>query len=63
MLYEGALAAAKLATVPDATVQGVLGYDAADLSLLTEREGELWRQIIAAGLLYDTSAMTSARFT
>ena len=63
MLYEGALAAAKLATVPDATVQGVLGYDAADLSLLTEREGELWRQIIAAGLLYDTSTMTSARFT
>lgn len=63
MLYEGALAVAKFATVPEATVQGVLGYDTADFTLLTEREAELWRQIIAAGMLYDTSSMTSERFT
>lgn len=61
MLYEGALAKAKLETVPDATVEGVLGYDKKDFAELTENEGELWRQIVAAGLLYDTSVMTAER--
>lgn len=61
MLYEGALAKAKLATVPGATVEGVLGYNKSDYAALADSEDELWRQIVAAGLLYDTSVMTSER--
>lgn len=62
MLYEGALAKAKLATVPDATVNAVLGCDKDEYAMLVEREGELWRQLVSSGLLYDTSHLSSERF-
>ena len=62
MLYEGALAHAKMLLVPKATVEGVLGYDAETLNWLNENESEIWRGIVAGKYLYDTSVSTIDRF-
>lgn len=58
MLYEGALAKAKLSIVPDATLEGVLGYDSRTLKWLDDHQKEIWQQIVSRRLLYDTSETT-----
>lgn len=62
MLYQGALAYAKLHTVEDATVAGVLGYDEATMRQLNDAEDDMWRELVARKLLYDTSSRTKERF-
>lgn len=58
MLYEGALVKAKMELVPDATLEGALGYDERTLEWLARNERRIWQQIVAKHLLYDTSAST-----
>lgn len=62
MLYQGALAYAKMQTVDGATVAGALGYDDATLKTLDDSQKDMWRELVARRLLYDTSARTVERF-
>lgn len=57
MLYEGALTAAKMeAAGPDAVLADALGYRPEQMQFILDEEENLWRRIVADGLLYDTSA-------
>lgn len=62
MLYEGALAYARMALVPHATEAAVLGYNDQDYRWLTDNADALWTDIIAAKTLYDTSESTISRY-
>ncbi len=62
LLYQGALAKAKLAIVPRAEVRGVLEYNAEDFAWIEENKDRLWAELVASGLLFDTSESTAARF-
>lgn len=61
LLYEGALAHAKLRLVPDATPAMVLGYDDATMKWLAENENSLWQSIVSGRLLYDTAESTASK--
>lgn len=62
MLYEGALTAAKLQSVgSEANLADALGYRPEQMQFITDNEKELWRRIVADGLLYDTSTTTIDR--
>lgn len=58
MLYEGALALAKLRLVPDAEPWMALGYQPEQYQWLEEHEAELWRKLVGERLLYDKSPRT-----
>ena len=61
MIYEGALAHAKAAVVPDSNLKLVLGYDDETLDWLKDNEAEIWHSLIANHLLYDTSESVASR--
>lgn len=63
MLYEGAMAEARMRMVPGATVAGALGYNKEDMKWIDENEARLWQELVESKLLYDTSAQVSDRFT
>lgn len=63
MLYEGAMAEARMRTVPGATVAGALGYNEEDMKWIDDNEARLWQELVESRLLYDTSAQVSDRFT
>ena len=63
MLYEGAMAEARMRTVGGASEAEALGYDEADLKWIDDNEGLLWQELVESRLLYDTSAQVSDRFT
>lgn len=58
MLYSGALAFARTALVEDADEAAALGYTQEQYQWLLEHEGELWRELLAKQLLYDTDPRT-----
>lgn len=60
LLYEGALAEAKLRLTPDATEAGVLGYDDEAYRRLNENEAEIWKTLATRDLLYDINEMTAS---
>lgn len=62
-LYHGALTYAKMQTVPDARENLALGYNEADFQWINDNSEQLWRDMVAAGLLYDTSEAMASRFT
>ncbi len=62
MLYEGALATAKMKLVKDAKLSAVLGYNARDMEWLEKNESEIWRELVSKKLLYDNSELTADRF-
>lgn len=62
MLYEGALAHAKLALVDNASAARALGYSDEEFKWLADNETELWRHIVGGKLLFDTSPATISRF-
>ena len=55
LVYEGAMAEAKLRLVDGATLAAVLGYDEEQLRTLEARYNELWNQLVAKNMLYTTS--------
>lgn len=59
MIYEGALATAKMRLVPDARLTEVLGYNEKEVEWLDEHQGELWSTLASRDLLYDTSEATA----
>ncbi|MDO4319748.1 MAG: hypothetical protein Q4C34_04160 [Bacteroidales bacterium] len=61
LIYEGVLAAVKMALVPDAKLTEALGYSEKELEWLDENQTEIWRQIVGQNLLYDTSEITADR--
>lgn len=60
LLYEGALAEAKLRLTPDATEAHALGYDDDTYRYLTENEAEIWKTLATRDLLYDINEMTAS---
>lgn len=62
MLYEGAIAAAKIELVDNAVPARALGYTDEEYRWLADNEAELWRHIVGNRLLFDTSPATVARF-
>lgn len=54
MLYEGAMAEAKMRLVPDAREENVFGYDAETMADVRENEGFTWNKLVADRLLYST---------
>lgn len=61
MLYEGALAYARTALVMNSVESEALGYSDSQYEWLLEHEADLWREVIARNLLYDTDAATWRR--
>lgn len=61
LLYEGALANAKMKVVPDAQLNLALGYTPEQLKWLEENEAYLWRTLVGKDLLYDTTDGVSVR--
>ena len=55
MLYAGAIVAAKMQIVPDASLAQALGYDDMELDWVVENESELWNSLVSKELLYSTS--------
>ncbi len=56
LLYEGALAYAKMQVVPKATESLALGYDEATLADIQSNEAFIWRHLIEGQMLYSTDA-------
>lgn len=56
LLYEGALAVAKQAFVPDASLSMILGLTESDLSRTRENEDFIWKMLIKDNNLYSTDA-------
>lgn len=56
LLYEGALAYAKIQVVPNATEALTLGYDEATLADIQSNEAFIWRHLIEGQMLYSTDA-------
>lgn len=61
LLYEGALASAKMRLVEDASLADVLGYDSSQLSWAESHEADIWNRIVATKMLFDVSATTAER--
>lgn len=61
MVYEGALAHAKMALVPQADLAGTLGYTDAEMKWLEKNEAAIWRSMVKDQLLYDTSEDLASR--
>ena len=55
MLYDGALTAAKMQVVENASVAQALGMTDDQLRWLSENEGNIWRTVVSGKLLYETS--------
>ncbi|MDE6130661.1 MAG: hypothetical protein K2F74_03615, partial [Muribaculaceae bacterium] len=55
MLYDGALTAAKMQVVENASLAQALGMTADQLQWLSENEGNIWRTVVSGKLLYETS--------
>lgn len=62
MLYEGALAHAKMALVDDSSAVRALGYSDEEFKWLADNEPRLWQHIVGDKLLFDTSPATISRF-
>lgn len=56
LLYEGALAYAKMQVVPQATEARALGYDDATMADIKSNETFIWKHIIEGRMLYSTDA-------
>lgn len=61
MLYEGAIAEAKIRLTPDATEAGALGYDRIAFDYLNKNESSIWQTLATRNLLYDINDMTASR--
>lgn len=61
MLYGGATGYARLAMVEDSSEAAALGYSDEQWAWLLEHEGEMWREVIAQKLLYDTDPQTAQK--
>lgn len=60
MLYEGALAVAKRAMVPEASSAEILGLSEADYARIAENEGFMWKQLTGDGKIYSADASVHA---
>ncbi len=54
MLYEGALAEARMRLVPDATAACALGFTQEQYEFLENNSGQMWQEMAARRMLYDT---------
>jgi len=61
MVYEGALAHAKMSLVPQSDLAEALGYTDAEMKWLSDNEHSIWRSIVQKQLLYDTSEEVVSR--
>ncbi len=61
MLYGGALVYARYALVENSSEAAAAGYSDAQWQWLLEHEGELWRELLARKLLFDTDPQTSQK--
>lgn len=62
MLYEGALVKAVMAMVEKPSLAQALGYNSDDMAWLEANEARLWNELVAAGVLYETSESVIGRF-
>ncbi|MCH5220980.1 MAG: hypothetical protein J1F05_01445 [Muribaculaceae bacterium] len=62
MLYEGALVKVIMSVVENPKLNQAFGYSPEEMSFIKKNESELWRQLVAAKLLYETSESTIDRF-
>lgn len=63
MLYDGALIEALLRTVPDATLQNILGYNDNEIKWATDNESKAWNKLAADNLIYSIDPMIAAKLT
>ena len=61
LLYEGALAEAKMRLVKDASPAVALGYDDDTFKQIEQNEHDLWQKILEKKLLFDHDPTTAAR--
>ncbi len=61
MVYEGAVVAAVSRALPDRSLAEVLGYTPEQMQWLEDNESEIWRKMVADGLLYSHDRATAER--
>lgn len=59
IVYEGALVAARMAMVKDASLPDALGYTPEQLKAVQSHENEIWQRLLSKRILFDTD-MTAA---
>lgn len=62
MLYEGALVETRMRLVPDASLAMAMGIDDSSLKLLQDNTKDIWREMAAMRLIYDTDPLTIDRY-
>lgn len=61
MLYDGAILAAMLRTVPGSTLQSVMGYTDEQMRWAADNENAVWSELARRQLLYSTDPSVGAR--
>lgn len=61
MIYEGALSAAVMRLIPDASLAELLGWSDEQMSVVVANEGEIWKRMAASGLIYSTDPLDGDR--
>lgn len=62
MLYEGALVEVRMRLVPEANLAMAIGVDEAQLDILEANTKDIWREMAAMRLIYDTDPLTIDRY-
>lgn len=62
MLYEGALVETRMRLVPDASLAKAIGIDDEQLKILQDNTKEIWQEMAARRLIYDTDPLTIDRY-
>lgn len=62
MLYEGALVEVRMRLVPEANLAMAIGVDDAQLDILEANTKDIWREMAAMRLIYDTDPLTIDRY-
>lgn len=63
MLYDGALIEALLRTVPDASLQYILGYNDNEIKWAIDNEAKAWNKLAADNLIYSIDPLIAAKLT
>lgn len=61
MIYEGALATAKIRLVPESSAAAALGYSDNQYDWFIHNSAHLWSELASRRMIYDTSAETVSR--
>lgn len=63
LIYEGAVVASQMQSVPEADLGEALGYSAEQLAWMKENESKAWEALINRNMLYDRDATLADRLT